>query len=254
MLRVCAVRYLNTAPLVWGMLHGPQRGRFDLSFEIPAKCADAVAGNAADIGIIPSIELETQDLTIVPGLGIASTGPVRSILLISKVAAPEIRVLAADASSRTSVALSRIILADRYGAEPRILSHAPELGEMLAVADAALIIGDPALHLNPAELRYHVYDLGKEWKEMTGLPMVFAVWAGRPGCITPEVTEIFRDSYEYGKGNMDEILDREALPRGFDRDLARRYLCEHITYELNAEAYRGMELFRRLGRRFADGR
>ncbi|MDQ6699508.1 MAG: ABC transporter substrate-binding protein, partial [Acidobacteriota bacterium] len=111
MLRVCAVQYLNTAPLVWGMLHGPQRGRFDLSFETPSKCADAVAAGAADIGIIPSIELERQDLTIVPGLGIASVGAVRSILLISKAPASEIRILAADVSSRTSVALSRIILA-----------------------------------------------------------------------------------------------------------------------------------------------
>ena len=254
MLRVCAVRYLNTAPLVWGMLHGPQRGLFDLSFEIPSKCADAVAANTADIGIIPSIEMETQDLAIVPGLGIASQGPVRSILLISKAPASEIRVLAADASSRTSVALSRIILADRYGAKPRILSRPPDLVAMLAVADAALIIGDPALHLNPEELGYHVYDLGREWTQMTGLPMVFAVWAGRQSCITPEVTEIFRDSYEYGKRNMDEILDREAIPRGFGRELARRYLCEHIVYELSAEAYRGMDLFRRLGRRFADGR
>ena len=254
MLRVCAVNYLNTVPLVWGMLHGPQRGLFDLSFATPSKCADAVAANQADIGIVPSIELETQDLAIVPGLGIASMGPVRSILLVAKVPPREIRVLAADASSRTSVALTRIVLAERYGAEPRMISHPPDLPAMLAAADAALIIGDPALHLNPDTLPYHVYDLGREWTQMTGLPMVFAVWAGRQSCITPEVTGIFRASYTYGMRHTDEILDLDAIPRGFARDLARRYLCEHIKYELGPAAYEGMDLFRRLGRRFLPAR
>ncbi len=233
------------------MLHGPQRGCFELSFKVPSRCADAVAAGEADIGIIPSIELESQDLAIIPGLGIASYGPVRSILLISKTPASEIRILAADASSRTSVALTRVILADRYGAEPRVISQPPDLHAMLAIADAALIIGDPALHLNPEELPYHVYDLGNEWTQMTGLPMVFAVWAGRQSCLSPDVIEIFRDSYQYGKRHLDEILDREAVPHGFGRDLARRYLSEHIVYELGPEAYRGMELFRRLGSRFA---
>lgn len=248
MIKVCAVQYLNTSPLVWGLLHGPQRGRFEMSFESPARCADAVASRTADIGIIPCIELERQDLGVVPGLGIGSNGPVRSILLISKIPAAEIRVLAADSSSRTSVILARIVLEKRFGAKPQVVSLAPHLDSMLAVADAALIIGDPALRLDPSALPYRVYDLGGEWTEMTGLPMVFAVWAGEKSCITPEVTRVFRDSYDYGRDHLDDILRDEAAPRGFPLDLARRYLAGHIMYELTPAACEGMALFRRLAR------
>ncbi len=219
-----------------------------MTFELPAQCAEAVASRAADIGIIPCIELERQDLGVVPGLGIASNGPVRSILLISKVSAPQIRVLAADSSSRTSVVLTRIVLEKRFGVKPEIVTLAPNLNAMLAVADAALIIGDPALRLDPDALPFHVYDLGGEWTGMTGLPMVFAVWAGEKSCITPEVTRVFRDSYCYGRNHLEDILREEAAPRGFPLDLARRYLSGHIVYELTPAACEGMALFRRLAR------
>ncbi|MDQ6704546.1 MAG: menaquinone biosynthesis protein [Acidobacteriota bacterium] len=234
--------------MVWGLLHGPQRGKFEMTFELPAQCAEAVASCAADIGLIPCIELERQDLGVVPGLGISSNGPVRSILLISKVPAREIRVLAADSSSRTSVVLSRIVLERRFGVTPEIITHAPDLEPMLAVADAALIIGDPALRLDPGTLPYHVYDLGAEWTGMTGLPMVFAVWAGEKSCITPEVSRVFRDSYCYGRKHLEDILREDAAPRGFPLELARRYLSRHIVYELTPAAYEGMALFRRLAR------
>src|SRR5262249_56380430 len=117
-LRVCAVNFLNTTPLVWGMLHGPQQGLFDLDFRVPSACADQVASGAADIGIVPSFELTRQDLEIIPGAGIACHGPVRSILLISRCPAGEIRTLAVDSSSRTSVQLPPLILAPEYGSHP----------------------------------------------------------------------------------------------------------------------------------------
>ena len=203
---MCAVSYLNTSPLVWGMLHGPQRDLFDLDFQVPAGCADEVASGAADIGIIPSFELTRQDLDIIPGAGIACHGPVRSILLISAKPAAEIRTVAADSSSRTSVALARIILERKYGAAPELFSHHPDLEPMLLAADAALIIGDPALRIEPALLPYHVYDLGAEWVEMTGLPMVFAVWAGRRGVVSRETVEAFLASCRYGRERLDEIV------------------------------------------------
>src|SRR5438552_10889942 len=148
--RVSVVSYLNTVSLVWGMLHGDQRDLFDLSFAIPSECADRLADGRADIGIVPSVELNRQKLAIIRGTGIACRGPVRSILLISKVPFGEIRTLATDSSSRTSVALSRIVLARKYGVEPRLSSQRPHLAEMLEHCDAALIIGDAALVLNPA--------------------------------------------------------------------------------------------------------
>ena len=201
------------------MLHGPQRGFFDLEFQIPAVCADRVASGAADIGIVPSFELTRQDLEIIPGAGIACHGPVRSILLVSSLPAPEIRTLAADSSSRTSVQLARVILERRYGAEFESIPHPPDLEAMLRTADAALVIGDPALRIDLARSAHptphFVYDLGAEWVEMTGFPMVFAVWAGRKGVVTPEVVEAFRDSCRYGCSRIEEIVAREAPRREF---------------------------------------
>lgn len=225
------------------MLHGPQRGLFDLDFQIPAACADHVASGAADIGIVPCFELTRQDLEIIPGTGIACHGPVRSILLVSARPASQIRRLAVDSSSRTSVELARVLLLRRFGVEPEFLPHVPDLDAMLQIADAALIIGDPALRIEPTLLPYHVYDLGAEWVEMTGLPMVFAVWAGRKGSITPQVEAAFQESCRYGRERIEEIVAMEAPRREFSPDLVRRYLTQHIVHELGPKDYEGMELF-----------
>jgi chorismate dehydratase len=233
------------------MLHGPQRGLFDLEFRIPAGCADQLASGAADIGIVPSFELTRQELEVIPGAGIACHGAVRSILLISKCPATQIRTLAVDSSSRTSVELARVILERRYGAEPRQIPHAPDLDAMLELADAALIIGDPALHIDPAELPWHVYDLGAEWTEMTGEPMVFAVWAGRKDAVSPAVVEAFRESCRYGLAHMDDIVAAESVARGFPEAVIREYLTRHIVHELGEREYRGMDLFLNYARREA---
>jgi predicted solute-binding protein len=242
-LRVSAVSFLNTTPLVWGMLHGPQKGLFDLDFQIPSACADRLAAGEADIGIVPSFELTKQDLEIIPGAGIACHGAVRSILLVSARPAAKIRTLAADSSSRTSVQLARLVLDRRYGASPAVTAQPPDLDKMLRSADAALIIGDPALRIDPARLPYHVYDLGAEWVEMTGLPMVFAVWAGRPGVVTPEVGEAFRASLGYGRERMDQIVTLESARREFAPELVREYLTRHIVHQLGEREYAGMERF-----------
>jgi chorismate dehydratase len=252
--RVSAVSYLNTSPLVWGMLHGPQAGLFDLDFRTPAGCADQLASGAADIGIVPSFELTRQALQIIPGAGIACHGAVRSILLVSKRPAAEIRTLAVDSSSRTSVQLVRVILERRYGAEPESVAHAPDLDAMLRKADAALLIGDPALRIDPASLPWHVYDLGAEWVAMTGLPMVFAVWAGREGVVTPEVAAAFRASCRYGLEHLEEIVAAESVARGFPPALVHEYLTRHIVHELGPRDYQGMELFLEYARSAAGAR
>lgn len=227
------------------MLHGEQRGAFDLTFRIPSECASEVASGAADIGIIPSVELNDHDYGQVRGLGIASRGPVRSILLISSKPFGEIKTLAGDASSRTSVALARIVLARRYGAEPRVISRRPDLNAMLSAADAALIIGDPALRIDPESIGHRVLDLGAEWTEMTGLPMVFAVWAGRKAAITPEVEAVFHASHRFGRDHVDDIIRTEAIPRGISPQLARDYLTRHIICEIGSEERAGLETFLR---------
>ena len=233
------------------MLHGPQRGMFDLEFRVPSGCADQLASGAADIGIVPSFELTRQDLEIIPGAGIACHGAVRSILLISKCPAAEIGTLAVDSSSRTSVELVRVILERRYGAQPRRISQAPDLEAMLGAADAALIIGDPALRIDPESLSWHVYDLGTEWTSMTGLPMVFALWAGRKEVVMPSVVEAFRESCHYGLEHLEEIVEAESASRGFPEAVIREYLTRHIVHELGEREYRGMDLFLEYARRKA---
>ncbi len=225
------------------MLHGPQRDWFDLQFHLPSDCADQLASGAADIGIVPSFELTRQDLEIIPGAGIACHGAVRSILLISSGPAAGIRSLALDSSSRTSVELVRVLLERRYGVVPQCVSHPPDLEAMMRVADAALIIGDPALRIDAASLPWRVYDLGAEWAAMTGLPMVFAVWAGRKGTVTPELVAAFQESCRYGLDRMEDIVAAESAARGFAPELVREYLTRHIVHELGPRDYQGMELF-----------
>jgi predicted solute-binding protein len=247
-LRLCSVDYLNSAPLVWGLLHGPRQDLFDLTFRVPSECADLVASGEADIGNIPAIEMHRQNLKMVPGLGVAARGAVRSILLVSKCPLTEIRTLAADSSSRTSVALTRIILSRRYGAEPEFHPAAPDLSAMLDRADAALIIGDPALRLDPTSLPYLVADLGQEWTEMTGLPMVFAVWAGDQRHITPAVTQALNESCRFGRARLNEIVKMEGAARGIPEKLARAYLTRHIVNELGPREEEGLQLYLRYAR------
>ena len=124
-----------------------------------------------------------------------------------------------------------------------LIAHRPQLDVMLDLADAALLIGDPALRFHPDELPYHVYDLGQEWKWMTGLPMVFAVWAARPGVIEPEVTAALAASYRFGQERMDEIIGQESVRRGFPEELVRQYLTHYIHFALTPEFVKGMQRF-----------
>ena len=244
-LRVSAVSYLNTVPLVWGMLHGEERGLFDLEFSIPSECADRLESGAADIGIVPAAEIPRLGLATIPGAGIASRGPVRSILLVTKVPRAKIRVLAADTSSRTSVQLARILLERNHGAKPLLVPFRPDLDAMLEAADAALIIGDPALRVDARNSPYQVIDLGEEWTATTGLPMVFAVWGGRRECVTPELAQPFLNSCRFGLSHIEDIVRQESAPRGLSEDLVREYFARNVTLLVGDEEQRGLDLFLR---------
>lgn len=226
------------------MVHDQTRDRdFVLTFELPSVCAEVVAAGRADIGLVPLIEIARQGLEIVPGVGICCKGPVRSILLVSRVPFSSIRTLAADSSSRTSVELARVILRERYGSRPVLTPQPPVLESMLAGADAALVIGDPALRLDPDHLPYQTLDLGAEWYALTGLPMVFAAWAGKPPLDLVRLERLLVGSYEFGASRLDAIADGEAHRHGVTAELAHRYLSEHIRFRLGAEEYRGMNAF-----------
>jgi chorismate dehydratase len=241
--RVCAVSYLNTVPLIWGIENGAQRDVFDMTYALPSACADQLASGEADIGIVPVIEMARQKLDYFPSTGIACRGAVRSILLISKVPFREIKTLATDTGSRTSVILSRIILAEKYGVRPKLISRVAELAPMLGEADAALVIGDPALRLDPATLPFETLDLGLEWTQLTGLPMVFAVWSGKKEMMRPSYEQAFLDSCRSGLAHMDEIVRQQAPIRGVTEQLAREYLTHNIVFELNDRDLEGLNLY-----------
>lgn len=231
-------------PLVWGLTHSSElTSVFDLRFALPSLCAQQLADGQADIGILPVIEMARQKLDYFPSTGIACHGPVRTILLISKVPYAQIKTLAVDAGSRTSVMLSRVILAERFGATPTTLAMPADMDTMLAHADAALIIGDPALHIDPANIPYQCLDLGDEWVQMTGLPMVFAVWSARKEFITPRNERAFRDSLRYGLDHMDDIVREQSPIRGINEALTRAYLTKHIVFELGPRDYEGMRRY-----------
>ena len=250
-LRVCAVSYLNTAPLVWGFTHGPQQGLYDLRFELPAGCADALKAGHADIGLVPVIELAYQpDLLVLPGTSIAAQEQVRSVLLFSRKPMEAIESFAADTSSRTSVALTQVLLARRYGIRPRVRPYPPRLDEMLDVADAGLIIGDPALRLDPEQADWKgqplfVYDLGAEWWDLTGLPMVFAVWAVKNLAANPALPQSFQDSAAYGLAHLDEIVEAESVGRDLAPDLIRSYLTTNTSFGLGEREQHSLSTFLR---------
>ncbi len=247
--RVCAVSYLNTAPLVWGMSRGPQQGIFDLSFELPSVCADRLRAGSVDVGLIPVIELARQpDTVVVPGCSIACAGFVRSILLVAKKPFDEIESFAADNGSRTSAVLAQIIAARKYGRRPLVRPYPPRLDEMLESADAALVIGNPALRLDPQMDSWrgrpvHVYDLGAEWSEMTALPMVFAVWAARLPAADDALAEALNASAAYGRARIDEIVRVESERLEFPPELVRTYLTERIRFDLGERECAAMRLY-----------
>jgi chorismate dehydratase len=136
-----------------------------------------------------------------------------------------------------------VILRESFGAEPRIIAHRPDLEEMMRHADAALIIGDPALRIHPDETPYRWLDLGEEWHKLTKLPMVFAVWAGKPQLPARELSELTRGSYDFGKARLTEIIANERVKRGIGHELADEYLRRYIRFEIGLQERRGLETF-----------
>lgn len=246
--RVCAVSYLNTSPLVWGLVNGPQRGRADLSFAVPSICAQRVVEGVAEVGLLPVIEMARHGLTSVPEIGIASRGPVRSILLVARTPFDRIRTLAADTGSRTSVQLARIILQGKFGATPEVFSAEPDLVRMLEQADAALLIGDSALRVDPTELDWPSLDLGEEWTAMTGLPMVFALWSGRRSAVGEQLVNLLQGSCHFGLSRLDEIIPLEAERRGFPEWLVHQYLTRNIVFQIGPDELAGLEAYLRYAR------
>jgi chorismate dehydratase len=250
-LRISAISYLNTAPLMWDFEHGKAGSEFEISYTLPSACALALEARTADIGIIPAAAYaQVPGLMVLPGVAIASRRPVRSILLVSRVPVEKIRTVALDTSSLTSVALTKILFEKWLGGGREFTSMAPNIEEMLAEHNAGLLIGDPALQIDRS--RYFTLDLAEEWIRHTGKPFVFAFWAVRQEALretapSQDLAAVFQQSRDHGlePANLDQIT-REWAPRlGLEESAVRAYLTENIYYHLDAACLEGLQLFYR---------
>ena len=237
--RLGAVSYLNAAPHVHGLQGDPG---FRLEREVPSRVARRLHAGEVDLGLVPSVEYAFGDYAIVPGIAVASRGPVRSVRLFHHGPLDRVRRVALDTSSRTSAALVRILLRERLGRHPQYVPMGPSLVDMLAVADAALLIGDPALD---HEADAACLDLGEEWQRLTGLPFVYAFWAGRPGALGGAGVRRLQAALAAGLEDLPAIAAGQAGGNAARTVKYETYLRESIVYRLGEEEQAGLREFYR---------
>jgi chorismate dehydratase len=254
------VGYLNARPLVFGVERSP---RFDLRFDVPSKCAELLHERRIDVGLIPSIEYLRNPAgaashdgaaayRIVPDLAIASRGPVASVALYTTRPMAEVRSIAMDTSSRTSIALVGVLCARHFRIDPAIESRGPDLEGMLSRCDAALVIGDNALFAEHEKIRLKAdatrvqkIDLGEVWTSMTGLPFVWAFWAGRDGALGADDVQELSRARDAGT-KQSELIAEQYSPGAPDRQrVGARYLRDNIKYSLGSDERAGLGLFYR---------
>ena len=243
-IRLGAVGYLNARPLVFGLDRAP---RFAVRFDVPSECARLLHERDIDVGLIPSIEYlrGPMEYCIVPGAAIASRGPVASVALYTRMEPRDIRSIAMDTSSRTSVALAVVLAKRAFGIVPDRVPMPPDCEAMLARADAALIIGDNALLLDHQAAGAAKIDLGELWKSTTGLPFVYAFWAGQSGVVSPADVEVLRRARDEGVANLDVIARAYYEDDIARQGIAARYLRDNIHCFLGVEEVEGLRTFYR---------
>lgn len=243
-LRIGAVGYLNSKPLVEDLARLLPQGEVRLDY--PSRLADDLASGLLDVGLIPSVEaFRNPDCEIISDACVATRGPVLSVKLYSRVHPGAIRTLALDEGSRTSAALVRIMLLERFGVAPQRepLPLARSIED--SPADAVLLIGDRAIQ-PPREAFHTVWDLGEEWLTWTGLPFVFAMWVARRGVADDRLIHALGEARDRGVARLDEIARREAPPLGLDLQTAQNYLRRNLHFRLTSAERSGLLLFRDL--------
>jgi chorismate dehydratase len=237
-LRIGAVNYLNTKPLICDLeLLAPEA---ELVLDVPSRLSDLLADGRLDVALIPAIEyFRAGTYSVVPGIAIASRGPVLSVTLFSRVPWPQIRRVALDEGSRTSAALAQILLRKHYLVSPTILSLPLERSAEDTDADAVLLIGDRAMRACLPGFA-HAFDLGQEWNDWTGLPFVYAFWAVREGVDLGPVEAALHEAKHRGCARVGPIAHAEAPGLGLDAGFCRRYLANIIHFDLGPREQAGL--------------
>lgn len=248
-IRIGAVNYLNTKPLVYGLAElAPQA---EIILDVPSRLADGLAAGNLDVALIPSIEFfQDPSYTILSDACIACRGPVLSVKLLSRVPIERVRSLALDEGSRTSVALVQILLFERFGLRPSLEPLAIGRSPQESGADALLLIGDRAM--NPPGGPYAVvWDLGDEWCRWAELPFVFAMWTARAADDLAQIDEALSNARDLGLEHLEEIAEAEAAPLGLSRAECLSYLRDNLYFHLGPRELVGLELFYRLAARLS---
>lgn len=242
--RLGAVSYLNTKPLVEGLERRPDL--FSVRFDVPAQCAALLHEGRIDVGLIPAVDYLRGDYRIVPDVAIGSDGPVASVVVFTRVPVDRIATLALDTSSRTSVALTRILCKSKWQISPKLTPGETDIRAMLSRADAALVIGDPALAFDAAAAGVNTIDLGSEWQALTGLPFVYAAWSGRPGALSPAHVAELQAARARGEAAIPAIAEREGGGDLRRVEQVRRYLSDNLNYALGERELAGLQRFHEL--------
>jgi chorismate dehydratase len=242
MIRVGAVGYLNARPLTWALDRQPSQWR--VRYDVPAVCARLLIEQHVDLGLIPSVGyLASPDYRLVPGVGIGSRGAVGSVALFTRMDVGDIRRIALDGSSRTSVALTRVLCARRFHITPEFVAGGTDLAAGLRLADAVLLIGDPALETDAAAHGARKIDLGAEWEALTGLPFVYAAWTGRPGVVAPADVASLQAAQDAGVAAIPAIAGEYGGEDAGKTARAAAYLRDNVRYGLGADEVAGLQLF-----------
>ena len=250
--RLAASSYLNTAPLIWSFVEGSQRDAVKLFTDTaPARCAEMLASGEVDAALVPVIESQRiPDIEIIPDVCVGSRSAVRSVVLVTRRNnLKKVERVALDNSSRTSAALVKIIFREFLKFEPQWENSPPDLKSMLTKADAALIIGDPAMKIPRDQFR--VFDLATLWHEYTGLGFVFAMWMAQVRRADAARSIDFAAARDEGLAHLDDIAARYESRLGLTRDEIREYLTQNIAFTMDDEMKKGLDLFLELAGKHA---
>lgn len=240
--RIGAVGYLNARPLTWALDHDPSRWR--VRYDVPSVCAALLHAGDVDLGLIPSIEyLHSTDYLFVPGVGIGSHGAIASVALYTRKPIEDIRHIALDSSSRTSVALIQVLCRYRFHISPEFVPYGPDLAAMTTSCDAGLLIGDPAFDADHERLGLRKIDLGEAWTQMTGLPFIYAAWTGRADAVDQSVVLALQQAQSEGVAAAEAIAAEYGAGDPARTARAAAYLRDNVKYGLGDQEAAGLQLF-----------